>query len=362
MQEQVTLLNFEGQNIYVGMDVHKKSWTVSVMMEDVDIILKTFSQPPDADALYRYLISHYPGAKYHTVYEAGFCGFWPHYKLSELGINSMVVNAADVPTNQKEKTQKDDPRDSRKLVRSLRGGVLTGIHVPDKSALSDRSLVRTRWTIVKDMVRCKLRIKSFLYFYGIDYPKEFSSSTTHWSKRFVKWLRGIILPDVTAIESLNSMIDQLESGRGHLLEITRKVRTLSKSEKYQQNMILLGTVPGIGMITSITLLTELGDINRFKDTDHLAAYIGLVPTCHSSGEKEHKGEMTFRQNGHLLQMLIESSWCAVREDPAMSLCYSKHVKRMEKNKAIIRVARKLLNRIYGILKEKKEYKCGINNV
>jgi len=161
---------------------------------------------------------------------------------------------------------------------------------------------------------------------------------------------------------LNSLIDQLESGRGHLLEITRKVRAMSQTEKYQSNIKLLETVPGTGLVTSITLLTEPGDISRFKDTDHSASYIGLVPACHSSGEKEHNGEMTFRQNGHLLQMLIESSWSAVREDPAMSLCYGKLVRRIEKNKAIIRIARKLVNRIYGVLKNKKEYKCGINNV
>jgi transposase len=232
MQEVITPLNFEGQNIYAGMDVHKKSWTVSIMTEDADIILKTFSQPPDADALHKYLTGHYPGGQYHTVYGAGFCGFSPHYRLTKPGIHSIAVNAADVPTNQKEKTQKGDLRDSKKLVRSLRGGVLTAIHVPDRSSLSGRSLVRTRCTTVKDMVRCKLRIKAFLYFFGIEYPKEFSSSTTHRSKRFVKWLREITLPDTTAVQSLNSMIDQLESGREHLLEITRKVRDLSKSEKY----------------------------------------------------------------------------------------------------------------------------------
>ena len=360
MQEQISPINFEGQNIYVGMDVHKKSWTVSVLMDNV--LLKTFSQPADAAALHRYLTTRYPGAIYHSAYEAGFCGFWPHYKLIELGINNIVVNAADVPTNQKDKTQKDDKRDSRKIVRSLCCGALTAIHVPSTSEMSDRSLVRTRSTIVKDMVRNKLRIKSFLYFYGIHYPPEFDSNTTHWSKRFVKWLRSVSLPHWTAKQSLDALIDQLENQRAHLLKITREVRALSQTEKYLKNMNLLKTVPGIGLITAITLLTELGSIDRFKDSDHLAAYVGVVPTCHSSGEKEHTGEMTFRHNGHLLMMLIESSWTAVREDPAMTLCYSKLVKRMSKNNAIIRIARKLLNKIYVILKKQEEYKCGINNV
>ena len=360
MQKQISPLNFEGQNIYVGMDVHRKSWTVSILMEDV--ILKTFHQDADAESLHRYLSKNYPGASYHLAYEAGFCGFWPYYRLSDLGINSIVVNAADVPTNQKDKTQKDDKRDSKKIVRSLRCGTLSAIHVPDMSALSDRSLVRARWALVKDMVRNKLRIKAFLYFFGIDYPEVFSRSTTHWSKRFINWLRSINLTHATATQSLNAYIDQLEDQRKHLLEITRKIRKLSKSEKYKQNIGLLETVPGIGGITSITILTELGSIDRFKDADHLAAYVGLVPTCHSSGEKDNKGEMTFRHNGRLLQMIIESSWSALRDDPALSLCYGKLRGRMNKNNAIIRIARKLVNRIYAVLKKQEEYKCGINNV
>jgi len=360
MQEQITPLNFEGQNIYVGMDVHKNSWTVSVLMNNM--LLKTFSQPADADALYRYLTTRYPGASYHSAYEAGFCGFWVHYKLLELGINNIVVNAADVPTNQKEKTQKDDKRDSRKIVRSLSSGSLTAIHVPSMSDLSDRALVRTRRTLVKDMVRNKQRIKSFLYFFGIHYPPEYDNHATHWSKRFVKWLRSVILPDTTAKRSLDALIDQLEYQREYLLQITREIRVLSQTEKYLKNMTLLKTVPGIGPITAVTLLTELGSIDRFQNNDHLAAYVGVVPTCHSTGEKEHTGEMTFRNNGHLLPMLIESSWTAIRADPAMTLCYSKLVKRMGKNEAIVRIARKLLNKIYAVLKRQEEYKCGINNV
>lgn len=360
MQIQSNKLNFEGQNIFVGIDVHKKNWTVSVLLEDV--ILKTFSQPADAGALHRFLTGNYPGATYHSAYEAGFCGFWPHYKLSEMGLNSIVVNAADVPTNQKDKTQKTDKRDSKKIVRSLRGGALTAIHVPEESTLADRSLVRNRWALVKDMVRSKLRIKSLLYFFGVEYPEEFNRSTTHWSKRFIKWLRNINLEHSTAKEALNALVDQLEDQRKRLLEITRLVRALSKSDGYKRNIELLESIPGIGGITSITILTELGSISRFKDADHLAAYIGLVPTCHSSGEKDNKGEMTFRHNGRLLQMIIESSWSAIRADPTLSLCYGKYRQRMTQNKAIIRIARKLVNRIYAVLKHQKEYQCGINNV
>ena len=360
MQKQIKALNFEEQNIYAGIDVHLKSWTVTVLTEHVTH--KTFSQPPDTQALYKYLTGNFPGGQYHTVYEAGFSGFWLHYQLVSMGVNSIVINAADVPTNQKERTQKTDKVDSRKLARALRSGDLKAIHVPDTSTLSDRSLVRTRSTIVKDMIRSKQRIKSFLYFYGINYPQEYAARSTHWTKRFVKWLRSINLDCSTGTQSLNILIDQLENQREQLLKTTRKIRDLSQSDSYSRDITLLRSIPGIGSITSITLLTELGSISRFSDADRLAAFVGLVPKCHSSGEDDNKGEMTFRHNDHLLQMIIESSWFAVRSDPAMSFCYSKYVQRMDENKAIIRIARKLINRIYAVLKQQKEYVCGINNV
>lgn len=92
-------LNIDGQNIYVGIDVHLKSWSVAILSEHS--VLKRFSQNPEREALHKYLASNYPGANYFSVYEAGFCGFWIHEKLTNLGINNIVVNPADVPTMSK---------------------------------------------------------------------------------------------------------------------------------------------------------------------------------------------------------------------------------------------------------------------
>src|SRR5665647_3913396 len=150
------------------MDVHLKSWTVTILTEE--LTHKTFNQPACADTLGNYLKRNFPGGTYHSVYEAGFSGFWTHYKLKEMGINNIVINPADVPTTQKEHLLKDDPTDSRKLARSLRSGVLKAIYVPEPLTMEDRSLVRSRATLVKDMGRYKSRIKSQLNLYGITYP------------------------------------------------------------------------------------------------------------------------------------------------------------------------------------------------
>jgi transposase len=354
MRTQSNELNFKGQNIYVGMDVHLKSWTVCIMTEHMEH--KRFTQPPEAKALYNYLSRNFPGATYYSAYESGFCGFSVHRRLEDIGINNIVTHAADVPTKQKERLQKDDKVDSGKLARSLRSGDLEAIYVPSDSTLEEKSLLRTRATLVKDIVRFKQRIKSFLYKFGIPYPERFNKSSNHWSGNFMQWLKEEVqLSQESGKQSLDIMLNAVEELRKLLLLITRQIRTLSMSEKYASNVNLLKTIPGIGLITAMTFLTEIETVERFENTDHFAAYVGLVPTRSNSGETKNDGEMTFRGQSILKKSLIESSWIAARKDPALYQAYSQWINRMNNNKAIIRIARKLLNRIYFVLKNKQKY-------
>ena len=121
METQVKKINFSGQNIYVGFDAHLKSWKVTIMAEG--IVYKTFTQPPEPEVLNNYLKNNFPGGIYHTAYEAGFCGYWIQDKLLSFGMKSIVVNPADIPTTDKERVQKEDKRDSRKIAKSLRGAL-----------------------------------------------------------------------------------------------------------------------------------------------------------------------------------------------------------------------------------------------
>ena len=255
MQPQISQLDFSGQNIYVGFDVHLKSWQVTVMTEL--LTYKTFSQAPKPEVLHQYLRQHFPGGTYHSAYEAGFCGYWIHNQLKALGIDSMVVNPADIPTTDKEKVQKEDARDSRKIARSLRSGTLTPIHVPLAQTLEDRCLVRTRATLVKDLTRYKNRIKSFLYFHGIELAAPFTKVQTHWSKRFMIWLENIDMPRQSSKMALQIMIAEARHLRATVLHLTRHLKALSTTAVYQQPVVLLRSIPGIGLLTAMTLLTEL---------------------------------------------------------------------------------------------------------
>jgi transposase len=132
MQEQSNKLDFTGKSIYIGIDVHKLSWTVTILLEH--ITHKTFSQPACARTLGNYLRKNFPGGNYLSAYEAGFSGFSTHRQLEKEGISNIVVNPADIPTTDKEKRQKEDQRDSRKIANSLKQGSLRAIHIPGEES------------------------------------------------------------------------------------------------------------------------------------------------------------------------------------------------------------------------------------
>jgi transposase len=356
MQTQKYELNFAGQNIFVGLDTHLKSWKVTIMHEK--LMLKTFVQDPEPEKLVEYLKRNYPGATYHSAYEASYCGFWIHKKLLALGVNNIVVNPADIPTTDKEKKQKEDKRDSRKIARELQKGGLVGIYVPSDENLEDRALLRLRETMTGDLVRYKNRVKSTLHFYGIQIPEEFAKSS-YWSKRFIKWLEDLQFKQGSGNQKKEILLNQVKSHRESLLKLTREIKKLSQTEKYKINVEVLLSVPGIGLINAMVLLTELDDITRFVDFDHLCAYVGVVPSTGSTGDKEIVRGITPRKNHSLRKMMVESSWMAIRVDPVLSLAYAKYRKQGHENKAIVKIARKLLSRIYYVLRTKNKYVSGV---
>jgi transposase len=357
MQVQSNKIDFKDQNIYVGFDVHLKNWSVTIMSDY--LTHKSFSQPPKPEVLHQYLLKNFPGATYYSAYEAGYSGYWIHNKLKELGVNSIVVNPADIPTTDTEKDQKDDPRDSRKIARSLKNGDLIPIYVPTIKTLEDRTLVRTRSMLTKDLTRNKNRIKSFVYFHGIDIPEPFIKSNSHWSKRFMEWLCNIEMNEESGKDALNAIISAVKNLREQQLYVSKKITELSKTEYYKERVVLLRTIPGIGLTTAMIILTELESIDRFNNLDQLCRYIGFIPSRHSSGEKDRMGNLTSRGHSILRNAIIESAWVAARRDPALFKSYNEYCKRMKSNDAIIRIAKKMLSRISFVLKNKKPYEFSI---
>ncbi len=154
---------------------------------------KTFSQDPNARILAEYLRRNFPGGTYLSAYEAGFCGFSVHRALLNVGINNIVVNQAGIPVTDKEKRQKEDKRDSRKIARGLRNSELVAIHVPSVETEELRFFLKDRISLTKDLTRMKNRIKSYLNLFGIEAPSQFKETSRHFSMRNINWLRDIQL-------------------------------------------------------------------------------------------------------------------------------------------------------------------------
>lgn len=322
--------DFSGQNISIGIDVHLRTWSVTVLTPSG--FMRTHTQKASAKELFEHLNKHYPNGSYHAAYETGFSGFSTYYALTELGIKCTVVHAADVPTTQKEKVSKSDPVDSKKLAKALMRGELGSVYIHSKDSLDDRALVRHRATIVKLSGGIKSRIKHLLYNNGVEYPEEYFRSNRHWTRSFITWLQNDV----------------------RLLSDTRVSLDLLIAEKYG----ILMSVPGIGSTIAMSLLTEIDDIGRFSNQRQFASFLGLVPMMSSSGDKEYVGEKTFRGNKFLGPKIVEASWIAIRHDAELSAKFGALCTRgMKSQEAIIRIARKLSNIIFSVLKSNRRYEC-----
>ena len=347
-------ISFKGQNIYVGIDVHLKTWHVTTLTESG--YKYSFAQHADARELFERLNKKYPEAHFKSAYEAGFCGFSVHYALTEHGIENIVVNAADIPTTGKEKAMKTDAVDSEKIAWALKSGELTGIYIKDKRFMDDTNLMRLRQRFIKDLSRQKNRTKHLLYTQGVTYPKRFLNSKTHWSRNFMQWLREEVELLSEEKLTLTLLCEQVENTRKAILKVTREIRRLSMTEKYKDNFDLLISVPGFGLIMAMTMLTEFdNNIMRFPNERKFVAMLGLIPTCHDSGEKKTTGEKTFRGNKQLGPLVVESSWVAIQRDCELASYYSKCCQCMRPPRAIIKVARKLACKAYAVLKNQKAY-------
>ncbi len=346
------IISFANTHFFIGIDAHLKNWKVTVRMGGIE--LKTFSMNPSPLELLAYLKQHYPDGIYHIVYEAGFCGFWALRIFRKHNIDCIVVNPADVPTTNKEKVNKSDPIDSRKLARHLEHKDLHGIYIPDTFHEELRALMRLRYRIIQSQTRIKNRIKGLLYCQGILIPLQFSGSA-RWSHTFILWLQQLHLTTSAGNFTLQNLILQLKEIRQHNKNVLQQLRKEARHPDIAPIMQVLQGIPGIAFITAMYLYTEIMDMNRFANDNHLVSFVGLVPSIQTSDETVFSNGISFRQNSFLRSMLIEAAWTAVREDPAMTLKFKELLKRMKSQDAIIRIAKKLVKRVRHVWLKQEEY-------
>ena len=175
---------------YVSMDTHKKEHHVALHYPGQEEIVRftVRNTVREITKMTKKVIKQAPG-DVEFCYEAGFCGYWIHRQLEGYGIHSIIASPNEIPTAYKEKEQRDDPRDSRKLARELEKGSLKGIYIPEILQQEMRSLVRLRYQQSRNQARLKNQIKGYLHFYGHKLPEDFHYR--HWSAAFIHTLRQL---------------------------------------------------------------------------------------------------------------------------------------------------------------------------
>lgn len=339
--------------LFIGMDVHKKSWTVHFRTDLFDY--KTVTMPASDTSLVEYVQKHLPGHEICCCYEAGCCGYWIARSLQKQGWEVKVVNPGDVPRTNKQDWQKTDKIDCLNLSKQLQTGNLKAIYIPGEEQEQLRSLFRRRLHLVQQLRTIKNHIKSQLLYYGIKIPDQYDNP--NWSHEMKDWLKSLEWQYSTGLSVMQSRLKQLEFLWYEELSISTSLRAYCRKH-YRKDYYLYKSIPGIGGITAAAMLAELGDIRRFNTLDELASIVGLVPGMHDSSETKICLGLSQRSNRQLRSLLIEASWVAVRTDMALQDYYRKHSDK-EPNKAIIKVAHKLLSRMRAVIKTGISYQCGL---
>ena len=342
--------------IFIGLDIHKKSWTVSIQ---TDLFFhKTYSMPSQSEDLYQYVEKTFPAHEVHLVYEAGCCGFSVSRYFLNLGWNVLVVNPSDVKTGDKERYQKTDALDSKNLSNQLKAGVLKGIFIPTEEHEQFTTLARHRTQVTKKLRQTKSHIKSMLLFHGIKVPEEFDNS--NWTKGFLDWLEQIQFSTSCGDFALQGKIRMFKFIKSEYLEIANQMRSYCR-KKNKKDYNLLRSIPGIGGYLASVILAECGDLRRFNNEGQFSSFVGLVPGIYNSGGSEKCLGITPRSRSQLRSYLVEVAWIAIRKDVEMQNYYRKHQGKNVKS-VIIKVAHKMARRILSVIKTETPYQINRNLV
>ena len=283
------------------------------------------------------------------VYEASGQGYGLYDLLTIEGIECFVLSPTHIPRSAKSKRQKTDSKDALKLLELARGHILAGnelpvVWTPPQLLRDDRELVRGRLEAAEACTRVKLKILSLLKRHGMELPQWFSKSRS-WTKRFVQWLKGEaerMAATVTPI--LLSLIERFETLRRQMVALERHIRHLCKTPRYKVPCEKLRELMGVGLITAMTFLTEMGDLTRFSNRRQVAAYLGLCPSSFESGEADdRKGHITRQGPGRVRKVLCQAAWAAIRTDPQTRKVW-KRIKRGSSRrgkKAVVAIMRRL---------------------
>jgi transposase len=309
---------------YIGLDVHKETIVVAVARAGrgaPESRSEIANKPKTVAKLVERLNQEFEGEVLLFCYEAGPCGYGLYRQLLGLGHDCQVVAPSLIPKKPGDRI-KTDRRDARKLAQALRSGDLTAVWVPDEEQEAMRDLTRARSDMKSQERKARQQLNAFLLRHGQPWP----SNRTRWTKTHYNWLESINFAHDWQQVVLQEYIDAVKAASQRVADITAQMERVLPQWSMAPVVDSLVALRGIDKLAAMVLLAELGDISRFDSPKQLMAFLGLVPSEHSSGGRRRQGAITKAGNSHARRMLVESAW-SYRFQARQTM----HLKRKAKN-------------------------------
>lgn len=340
--------------LYIGIDVHKTKWVVTVRTYDLE--LKTFSMKPSAEELESFLQRNYSGAEYRIVYECCFSGFWIYDYFSEKGYKIIVT-----PTNRIYKdgsTIKTDKIDSRKLAFQLSRGLLREVVVPGKKIREYKYIFRIYDKQKMRQGQILRQIKAFLE------QKNHALKWSKWNKGLVEKLKTLKFEDKLFDLKFSNLLKEYEYVVDQIKDSEKVIEKISEDSELGRRIEIINKINGIGIISAVRMGVYLFDRkDRFPSSEKLNHYLGLTPSERSSGDKVIRGRSGICGNRKLRSIIIQLAWMTVRKDGALLEKFDRVYKKSgSKQKAIVASARKLMTKILAVVQKEEDYRINIRTV
>ena len=288
---------------FLGLDVHKLS--ISVAVAEASGAPELYGQIANEPKAVRRLVAKLAaeGAQLKACYEAGPCGYALQRQLTGLGVDCQVVAPSLIPRRPGSRI-KTDSRDALSLVRLLRSGDLTPIFIPEPEQEALRDLVRARSDAKADLLRAQHRLRNFLLRHAQQPPV----GVRRGSGRYEAWLNQLRLPRPVEQVVFEDYRAALRGAQERVRRLEGELARAAEScPRLLPLMAALMALRGIGLLSAVTIVAELGDLRRFRTAPELMAYLGLVPREYSSGEARHRGGITKTGNRHVRHVLVQAA-------------------------------------------------------
>lgn len=300
---------------YVGLDVHKRTIAVAMLQTGTGEVLQ-WEVAIEPTALKRLIRKLKPHAPLRCVYEAGPTGYGLQRQLQGAGIECMIAAPSLIPVRHGDRV-KTDHRDARKLAHLHAAGLLTAVHLPTEDEESVRDLCRCREDAQLDLVRSRQRLSKFLLRRALVFH-----DGNQWSQRHRTWLHGLKFSRAADRVVFEDYMLALEQHEARVAALDGQLAAVAAQDPYREPVAHLRCFRGIDTVTALSLAAELHDVRRFPTEPALMAYLGLVPSEHSSGEHRRRGGITKTGNRHVRRLLIETAW-HYRHKPAVGVRLAK---------------------------------------